>query len=180
VRVEPVCEGILDHLSDHRPGDRAAAQPDDDVEDDGRRAREREPRVLPHDSPDADREGSLDHDDPPDALESTAHLLGGPRTEAGDRQDPDGVALAAKLVDDHLDGADLRAERDDDGVGIAGAVPTQQAARLASEGRTEVRRRRGISSSASSCRACRRYLTSVKASGPTMAPMDMGCAGSRT
>ena len=38
----------------------------------------------------------------------------------------------------------------------------------------------GITSSACICAACMRYLTSVNASGPTMAPIVTGSAGSST
>ncbi len=38
----------------------------------------------------------------------------------------------------------------------------------------------GISSSASTCLACIRYLTSENASGPTIAPIVTGSSGSRT
>ena len=52
-----------------------------------------------------------------------------------------------------------------------------------SAGRTRARTRPrccGMAASASFCLACMRYLTSVKASGPTIAPIVIGSSGSRT
>ena len=55
----------------------------------------------------------------------------------------DAVALVAQLVDGVLDRAQHRAERDDDRLGVLGAVAAHQAARAPAEGRREVGGQRG-------------------------------------
>ena len=94
-----------------------------------------------------------------------------------ERADPH--ALVAQLVDGVLDRAEHRAERDDDRLGVLGAVAAHAARR--SRGRRRARSRAaisGIRSSACICLACARYLTSVNASGPTIAPIVIGSSGS--
>ena len=100
----------------------------------------------------------------------------GPEGLDAERADPD--ALVAQLVDDVLDRPQHRAERDDDRLGVLGAVAAHQAAGGSPEVDREPRATSGITSSACICLAWARYLTSKKASGPTIAPIVIGSAGS--
>jgi hypothetical protein len=61
------------------------------------------------------------------------------------------LAVVAQLVDDVLDGAVHRAERDDDGLRVLGAVAADEAARVAAEHLPELLESCGISSSARIC-----------------------------
>ncbi len=85
----------------------------------------------------------------------------------------------AQLVDGVLDRAEHRAERHDDRLGVLAAVAAQQPAGVLGR---RLRRNSpaisGISSSACICLACARYLTSMNASGPTIAPIVIGSSGS--
>ena len=112
--------------------------------------------------------------------ERRAHLLEreGPKRLDAERADAD--ALVAQLVDHVLDRAQHRAQRDHDRLGVVGPVAAQQAAGVAAEGLCELARDLGIRSSACICLAWARYLTSKKASGPTIAPIVTGSAGSST
>ena len=97
-----------------------------------------------------------------------AHLLERERPERLDRRARRCFTPSlAQLVDDVLDRAEHRAERDHDRLRVLAAVAAEQAAGVAAERAARTRRRsRGIRSSACICLACARYLTSVNASGP--------------
>jgi hypothetical protein len=126
-------------------------------------------------------------------VERVADRLAGERPEAGDAEHPGPYPVLAQLVDRVLDGAEDRAEGDDDQLGVVGAVRANVAAALLARGddipepplgRPNWRAKSALASGISS-RACRirspaRKRTSVNASGPTMAPIDTGSAGSST
>ena len=113
--------------------------------------------------------------------ERLAHLVERERPERLDPESADADALVAQLVDRLLDRAEHRAERDDDRLRVVGAV------RAGPGRRTRVRTPpansaaiSGIRSSACICLAWARYFTSKNASGPTIAPIVTGSAGSST
>jgi hypothetical protein len=74
----------------------------------------------------------------PPARNRGAHLLGGVGPEAAERERPDALAAIAQVVDDVLDRAEHRAQRDHDRVGVLQAVPAHEPARVAAERGGEV------------------------------------------
>ena len=79
------------------------------------------------------RERPLEDDQPPRAAiaaECRAHGLGRERAERGDAERADPHPVVAQLVDRVLDGAEHRAEGDDDQLRVFGAVGPHQARRL--------------------------------------------------
>ena len=117
------------------------------------------------------------------ALASAARTAssGNGRNERDARRQPIRTPSLAQLVDDVLDRAEHRAERDDDRLGVVGAVAADQPAGVAAERAARSRAAiSGIRSSACICLSCARYWTSVNASGPTIAPIEIGSSGSST
>ena len=115
------------------------------------------------------------------SLERRADLLQRERPERLDPERADADPLLAQLVDHLLDRPQHRAERDDDRLGVLGAVGARPARPTSRPKAARTRpRSRGIRSSACICLACTRYLTSMNASGPTIAPIVTGSEGSST
>ena len=77
----------------------------------------------------------------------------------------------AQLVDDLLDRAEHGSERDDDDLRVGGAIRRTSPPELRPKACENSPASSGITSSACICFACIRYLTSVNASGPTIAPI---------
>ena len=183
-RLEPSASASPNRPCSERFVIGAAAEPGDDVVDDrpaartaraarsGRRSRRRRPRTPSRARRRASRRAS-----------AGADLL--ERVTAGSSVTPSGAdpdALLAQLVDDVLDRAEHRAERDDDRLGVArsGSRRTRPPELAAERLRELAGDLAGSASSACICFACIRYLTSVNASGPTIAPIVTGSSGSST
>ena len=118
------------------------------------------PHVRRDDAADADRERLLEHDDALARWPSAARTAssGNGRKRLDRRRAPIAHALVAQLVDDVLDRAEHRAERDDDRLGVLGAVARARGRPdVAAERRVELARRAaGSASSACICLACAR------------------------
>ena len=178
---QPVGDRVVEQAPQRRLGDRPAAEP----RDHGRHVRPeglRAPRRTSSDDDPADAGGErlLEHDDAAGVAERLAHLVHRPRPEGLDPDRADLHAVLAHLVDVVLDRPEHRAERDDDRLGVLGAVAAHEAAGAAAERRSKSAAICGIRSSACICLTCARYFTSMNASGPTIAPIVTGSAGSST
>jgi len=133
VRLQPSPEDVPEERQQRPPGDGTATEPRDDVVHVRRQARQREPYVLTDDPTDADGERTLDDDYLPCVRRGVAHLFEGVWAEALDSQRAYARPLLVQLVDDLLDRAQHRPERNDDQLGVFGAVPMKQAAGRAAE-----------------------------------------------
>ena len=184
-RLEPLGERVVEQAAQRRPGDRPAAQAGDDVvhlrpaspdsasaRRSGRRCRRRRPRRP---SP-ARRRASRR----PSAARTSSSGQG--RKQRDRRARRSRTPVVAQLVDDVLDGAEHRAERDDDGLGVlergSGARSPPDARPNAAS--NSVGDRAGSRRAPASAWRASRYRTSVNASGPTIAPIVTGSSGSST
>src|SRR3990172_4328972 len=132
-RPQPALEQLAEQRVERRRRDRPPAETADDVVHHGLEPGKGVAHVLADDPAGADGERLLEHDDPPRMGERGAHLLERVRAEALEPDGADADALLAQLVDDVLDRAEHRAEREDDGLGVLAPVATHEAPRRATE-----------------------------------------------
>src|SRR6478735_6109060 len=108
--VAPPLEHLVEESPQRRAGDRSTAESRHDVVHLHREAPSCVAGVLADDAAGPDRERLLHDDHPLRVAQRLAHLIDGPRAEAGDAQRTDRDTFTTQAVDDLLDRAEHRTE----------------------------------------------------------------------